>query len=115
MKSKKVIDWIKLNNIKQNAINISALDGLKRRNRILKKIILISIFTGVIGYSSIYFFNEFNMVISDGGKTFINKLNNLPNKKSTFKDSHKLLCLEYLDNKVNKLLMKYLMFRLIHL
>ncbi len=40
------------------------------------------------------------MIISDGGKTFLSRLNGLPNKKSTFKDSHKLLCLEYIDNKV---------------
>jgi len=100
MKSKRVIDWIKFHNIKQNAINLSALDGLKKRNQILRKIIKYSIFCGILGYSSYYYINEFNMIISDGGKTFLSRLNGLPNKKSTFKDSHKLLCLEYIDNKV---------------
>jgi len=101
MKSKKVIDWIKFNNIKENSVNLSALDGLKRRNNILRKSIKYSIVLGILGYTSYYYLNEYNIIVSDGGRTFINRLNNLPNKKSTFKDSHKLLCLEYLDNKVS--------------
>ena len=100
MKSKKVIDWIKFNNIKENSINFSALDGLKRRNNILRKTIKYSIVLGFLGYATFYYHNEYNMLITDSGRTFLNKLNSLPNKKSTFKDSHKLLCLEYLDNKV---------------
>jgi hypothetical protein len=91
---------IKFNNIKENSINFSALDGLKRRNYILRKTIKYSILLGIFGYSAFYYINEYKMIITDGGKTFINKLNNLPNKKFTFRDSHKLLCLEYLDNKV---------------
>jgi hypothetical protein len=103
MKSKKVIDWIKFNNIKENSVNLSALDGLKRRNIILRKTIKYSIVFGFLGYATFYYFKEYDLVIADGGRTFINRLNSLPNKKSTFKDSHKLLCLEYLDNKVKKM------------
>lgn len=100
MKSKKVVDWIKFNNIKENSINLSALDGLKKRNEILRKFIKYSIVFGIAGYTSYYYFNQFNMVIKDGGRTFINRINSMPNKKSTFRDSHKFLCLEYIDNKV---------------
>lgn len=104
MRSKKVVDWIKLSNIKHNSINFSALNGLQKRNQILKKLIKYSIFSSIIGYTVYYYYNDFETLISDGGKTFLKKLNNLPNKESTFKDSHKLLCLEYLDNKVNFLI-----------
>ena len=100
MKTKKVVDWIKFNNIKENSINFSALPGLKHRNNLIIKIIKISIFSAFVGYTSFFYYNEYNLIISDGGKTFLKELNNLPNKKSTYKDSHKLLCLEYLDNKV---------------
>jgi hypothetical protein len=100
MKSKKGIDWIKFNNIKQNSINFSALDGLRKRNIILKRMIKGSILSAIIGYSFQYFYNDFKNTIKDSGKTFMKKLNNLPNKTTAFKDAHRLLCLEYLDNKV---------------
>jgi hypothetical protein len=98
---KRVVDWIKYKNIKDNSLNNSALEGLSRRNKILKGIIKSMFVFTILGYNGYNYINEFNYLIKDSGKNFLKNLNNSANKKLIFKDSHKLQCLEYLDNKVN--------------
>jgi len=87
MNTKKVVDWIKLKNYKDNSRNLSALEGLKRTNSILSKITKL-FFCGYLIYLPIkYFLKDVENVLKNSSN-ILNKLYTFQNIEKIFLNAH---------------------------
>jgi hypothetical protein len=98
MKTRKIVDWIKVNNLKEATRNYSALTGLKRVNNIIKFIFKMTIGGAIIYIPLVGFLNDVDNVLKNGSKNFFKKINAIPNKEKLFHNAHYKSILNYHDD-----------------
>ena len=105
MKVKREIDHIKLKNLKDTSINVSALKGLRRINNVIRKSLLFGISISVFGFLATAYYRNVIYAITEGKKIFLEKLNTMPNKEKLFLDGHSKLVEEYLNYNVSLIIL----------
>jgi hypothetical protein len=100
MKTKKVIDWIRFQNIRDNSRNFTALKGLSRVNKILSFLLKYGIASCFLAAGIIWYKKDLYYVLNKGPKDFLNKLNDLPNKEEIYMKAHKNLLIDFLSDEV---------------
>jgi hypothetical protein len=101
MSSKKVVNWIKYNNIKNNSSNYTALKGMRRINKTISFFLKIGIPFSILTTGMIAFYYDFDYITKQGVYDFNKKLNSLQNVEKIFLNAHKKLMLDYTDLKVS--------------
>jgi hypothetical protein len=102
-KTRKVVDWIKYQNIKENTKNYSALKGLKRVNTFLTRSIKYGVLAFFIGYGCYKYYKDYQETIINGIKSLEEDINNLEEKPLEYLNSHIKLSIEYGNpNLINK-------------
>ena len=71
---KRVVDYIKLKNQLDLTINNSALDGLRRQNRILRNITKLSLIFGIGSFVILAKLNEIEYILTMGKKKRLNAI-----------------------------------------
>jgi len=100
MKVKKVVDHIKLKNLKDNSVNLSALTGLRRINKVIYRSIVFGFSISAIGFFTTAYYNNIIYSITEGKKLFLNRLDTLPNKETLYMEGHKKMMIEYSNSEV---------------
>jgi hypothetical protein len=88
MKTKKVVDWIKFNNLKEQTRNYSALKGLGRINGIFKFLFRLTLGSTIIYYPLKAFLNDVENVLKNEPTNFYKRLDQIPNKEKIFHNAH---------------------------
>ncbi len=107
MKTRKVVDWIRMKNFKEHSRNMSALVGLKRVNKILGTSAKL-MFTGFLLYIPFKLFTkDVEEVLKNGANEFNRKLDITPNKEKIFQTCHYRSIINFIDeivifNKIRK-------------
>ena len=93
---KRVIDWIKLKNIReQTKNNYSALKGLRRVNNLLYKTLKYGFILTLVCFGGHGLYRRFNDTMENGIKEFENKINDIYDKKRLYLQKHRALMLDY--------------------
>jgi hypothetical protein len=88
MKTKKVVDWIKFNNLKEQTRNYTALKGLGRVTKITKMLLKITIGGLLVYFPLVGFLNDVESVLKNEPKNFFKRLYALPNREKIFHSAH---------------------------
>ncbi len=107
MKVKRVVDQIKLKNIKHNSINASGLKGLRRVNNVLFWTITLGITGSTLWFIGRSYYRSVIYATTEGKKLFLKNLDNLPNKAELYLNAHKQLITEYYMPRVRHKLLKF--------
>jgi hypothetical protein len=88
MKTKKIVDWIKVYNLKDQTRNYSALKGLGRVNKIISTIFKLTIGGFILYFPISSFLRDVDNVLKNGPNEFFKSLDSIPNKEKIFHDAH---------------------------
>jgi hypothetical protein len=92
---KRVIDWIKFKNLKDNSVNYSAMTGLKRINKILSRFIKFGVLGLFLSLGAIKFYKDYKENFENGIKNFEEKIKALDDKERIYLNKHRQLSIEY--------------------
>jgi hypothetical protein len=95
MKTKKIVDWIKYNNLREQTRNHSALKGLGRVNGILRFFSKLVLGGVVIYFPLMGFLNDVENVLKNEPGNFFKRLDAIPNREKIFHNAHYKSIIDY--------------------
>ncbi len=98
MQNKKVVDWIKFQNLRESTRNYTALKGLGRINKILSKTTKYGLLGLIIFIGSYSSYRMYKETMETGIDYFEKRLDTIHDKQRVYLTNHVKLSLEYANN-----------------